>query len=212
MIRHNFLDGRRVILSNVRIRIKLDLINFCQLISISLLVIFHNNWVHNDRYDILDDMQVILINAFQCCLISQYSAPLQLYLIILQITFLYELWDVDILGIYMYPVFSIYFKYMHSSYLCQFTLIVGYMLNMNCMEYPQWSHEFPTCVDVIFVYNLHTTPHHTPHTTHHTPHHKCSSSRLVLTRPRRCIVFSVLCSTTNPPSHPNWLGASHHTL
>ena len=23
------------------------------------------------------------------------------------------------------------------------------------MEYPQWSHEFPTCEDVIFVYNLH---------------------------------------------------------
>ena len=29
------------------------------------------------------------------------------------------------------------------------------MLNMNIMEYPQWSHEFPTCEDVIFVYNLH---------------------------------------------------------
>ena len=26
---------------------------------------------------------------------------------------------------------------------------------MNIMEYPQWSHKFPTCENVIFVYNLH---------------------------------------------------------
>ena len=26
---------------------------------------------------------------------------------------------------------------------------------MNIIEYPQWSHKFPTCENVIFVYNLH---------------------------------------------------------